>query len=103
MPGLTEAYEVLLDFTNDTHDAATVQLLREYGRSTNTIVLLHPGESITLVLDAGPPILFFRIYRATNLQTGSVYQYALKTRSKVANVTCVVLLPRLSCARLTWF
>ncbi|KAI0080097.1 hypothetical protein K474DRAFT_1682886 [Panus rudis PR-1116 ss-1] len=70
MPGRTEAYEVLLDFTNDTHDAATVQLLREYGRTTNAIVLLHPGESITLVLDAG-----------------AIYQYALKTRSKVANVT----------------
>lgn len=70
MPGVTEAYEVLLDFTNDTHDAATVQLLRDYGRSANAIVLLHPGESITLVLDAG-----------------SKYQYAFKTRSKVANVT----------------
>jgi len=70
MPGRTEAFEVLLDFTNDTHDAATVQLLRDYGRSSSTIVLLHPGESITLVLDAGV-----------------IYQYALKTRSKVANVT----------------
>lgn len=53
MPGRTEAFEVLLDFTNDTHDAATVQLLRDYGRSTSTVVLLHPGESVTLVLDAG--------------------------------------------------
>lgn len=70
MPGLTEAYEVLLDFTNDTHDAATVQLLRDYGRTSNAVVLLQPGESVTLVLDAG-----------------SAYQYALKTRSKVVNVT----------------
>ncbi|KAH9837122.1 uncharacterized protein C8Q71DRAFT_586440 [Rhodofomes roseus] len=69
MPASTQ-YEVLLDFTNDTHDCATVQLLRNYGRNSGAIVLLHPGESITLVLDAG-----------------SVYQYALKTRSKVANVT----------------
>ncbi|KAI0931983.1 hypothetical protein AcV5_004656 [Taiwanofungus camphoratus] len=69
MPASTQ-YEVLLDFTNDTHDCASVQLLRDYGRNTDAIVLLHPGESITLVLDAG-----------------SVYQYALKTRSKVANVT----------------
>lgn len=53
MPARTEEYEVLLDFTNDTHDPATVQLLRDYGRTTNAIVLLHPGESITLVLDAG--------------------------------------------------
>ncbi|CAL1695458.1 unnamed protein product [Somion occarium] len=70
MPGRTEAYEVLLDFTNDTHDAATVQLLRDYGRTTTAVVLLHPGESITLVLDAG-----------------AIYRYALKTRTKVANVT----------------
>ena len=52
MPGATQ-YEVLLDFTNDTHDCATVQLQRDYGRNTGTIVLLHPGESVTLVLDAG--------------------------------------------------
>ncbi|KAI0788561.1 hypothetical protein C8Q75DRAFT_807771 [Abortiporus biennis] len=70
MPGLTQEYEVLLDFTNDTHDATTVQLLRDYGRSPSATVLLQPGESVTLVLDAG-----------------SIYQYALKTRSKVANVT----------------
>ena len=52
MPGTTQ-YEVLLDFTNDTHDCATVQLQRDYGRNTGAIVLLHPGESVTLVLDAG--------------------------------------------------
>lgn len=52
MPASTQ-YEVLLDFTNDTHDCATVQLLCNYGRNSGAIVLLHPGESITLVLDAG--------------------------------------------------
>ncbi len=52
MPGTTQ-YEVLLDFTNDTHDCATVQLQRDYGRNTGAVVLLHPGESVTLVLDAG--------------------------------------------------
>ena len=57
MPGRTEAFEVLLDFTNDTHDAATIQLLRDYGRSSSAIVLLHPGESITLVLDAGASLI----------------------------------------------
>jgi len=70
MPAPLQAYEVLLDFTNDTRDCATVQLLRDYGRSTARIVLLHPGESITLVLDAG-----------------SIYRYALKMHSKVADVT----------------
>ncbi|KAH9950484.1 hypothetical protein B0H21DRAFT_536720 [Amylocystis lapponica] len=52
MPASTQ-YEVLLDFTNDTHDCASVQLLRDYGRNTDAIVLLHPGESVTLILDAG--------------------------------------------------
>ncbi|KIJ21673.1 hypothetical protein PAXINDRAFT_123709 [Paxillus involutus ATCC 200175] len=71
MPALTQSsYEVLLDFTNDTHDCATIQLLRDYGRNPSAVVLLHPGESVTLVLDAG-----------------SVYKYALKSRSKVANVS----------------
>lgn len=74
MPSLGQSYEVLLDFTNDTHDCATVQLLRDYGRNTGAIVLLHPGESVTLVLDAG-----------------AMYQYALKTHSKIANVTYVTL------------
>lgn len=72
MPAPTQSYEVLLDFTNDTHDCATIQLLRDYGRNTSAVVLLHPGESVALVLDAG-----------------SVYKYALKSRSKVANVRCV--------------
>ena len=53
MPALTEGYEVLLDFVNDTHDCATIQLLRDYGRNSGAIVLLKPGESVTLVLDAG--------------------------------------------------
>ncbi|KAF8843994.1 hypothetical protein BDN67DRAFT_895882 [Paxillus ammoniavirescens] len=71
MPALTQSsYEVLLDFTNDTHDCATIQLLRDYGRNPSAVILLHPGESVTLVLDAG-----------------SVYKYALKSRSKVANVS----------------
>ena len=70
MPSIIQSYEVLLDFTNDTHDCATVQLLRDYGRNTGATVLLHPGESVTLVLDAG-----------------AIYQYALKTHTKVANVT----------------
>lgn len=70
MPSTVQSFEVLLDFTNDTHDCATVQLLHHYGRNTGAIVLLNPGESVTLVLDAG-----------------AVYRYALKTHSKVANVT----------------
>lgn len=53
MPARTEDYEVLLDFINDTHDCASVQLLRDYGRNSGAIVILRPGESVTLVLDAG--------------------------------------------------
>ncbi|KLO20630.1 hypothetical protein SCHPADRAFT_863418 [Schizopora paradoxa] len=70
MPSIAQSYEVILDFTNDTHDAATVQLLRDYGCHSNRIVLLNPGESISLVLDAGDS-----------------YKYTVKTKSKVVNVT----------------
>ncbi|TFK41077.1 hypothetical protein BDQ12DRAFT_423028 [Crucibulum laeve] len=70
MPAPIQTYEVLLDFTNDLHDSVTVQLLRDYGRNTSATVLLHPTDTVTLVLESG-----------------SVYHYAIKTRSKVANVT----------------
>lgn len=70
MPTITEDYEVLLRFSNDTHDCATVQLSRDYGRNTGAIVLFHPGEVVTLILEAG-----------------STYRYVLKTRSKVASVS----------------
>lgn len=72
MPSQSHNYEILLDLINDTHDCVTVQLLRDYGRSTGAIVLLNPTESVTLVLDPG-----------------SAYQYAVKTHTKVANVTYV--------------
>ncbi|EPQ60738.1 hypothetical protein GLOTRDRAFT_31975 [Gloeophyllum trabeum ATCC 11539] len=70
MPSVTGAYEVLLDLTNDTRDFVSVQLLRDYGRNTASAVVLGPGETITLVLDAG-----------------SIYSYAVKTHTKVANIT----------------
>ena len=70
MPTITEDYELLLRFSNDTHDCATVQLSRDYGRNTGAIVLFHPGEVVTLILEAG-----------------STYRYVLKTRSKVASVS----------------
>ena len=75
MPGLVQSYDVLLDFTNDTHDYTSLQLLRDYNNrngSTAGAVLIPPGETVTLVLDAG-----------------SVYKYVLKTCTKVASVTCV--------------
>ena len=75
MPGLVQSYDVLLDFTNDTHDYTSLQLLRDYNnRNGNTAgaVLIPPGETVTLVLDAG-----------------SVYKYVLKTCAKVASVTYV--------------
>ncbi|KZT30470.1 hypothetical protein NEOLEDRAFT_1152990 [Neolentinus lepideus HHB14362 ss-1] len=70
MPSTIGAYEVLLDLTNDTRDFASVQLLRDYGRTTASAVVLHPGETLTLVLDAG-----------------SVYSYAVKAHTKVAGIT----------------
>lgn len=75
MPGLVQSYDVLLDFTNDTHDFTSLQLLRDYNNrngSTAGAVLIPPGETVTLVLDAG-----------------SVYKYVLKTCTKVASVTYV--------------
>ncbi|KAF5377591.1 hypothetical protein D9615_005330 [Tricholomella constricta] len=71
MPSIIQSYDVLLDFTNDTLDSVTVQLLHHYGRTTRSIVLLNPDESVTLVLDAG-----------------SSYRYAVKSRTKVASITC---------------
>ena len=79
MPGLIQSYDVLLDFTNDTHDYTSLQLLRDYNNrngSTAGAVLIPPGETVTLVLDAG-----------------SVYKYVLKTCTKVASVTYVPLPP----------
>ncbi|KAG5734637.1 hypothetical protein E4T56_gene5270 [Termitomyces sp. T112] len=70
MPSLVQNYDVLLEFTNDTLETITVQVLHDYGRNTRSIVLLHPEESVTLVLDAG-----------------TSYRYAVKQRTKVANVT----------------
>ena len=79
MPGLIQSHDVLLDFTNDTHDYTSLQLLRDYNNrngSTAGAVLIPPGETVTLVLDAG-----------------SVYKYVLKTCTKVASVTYVSRLP----------
>ena len=78
MPSISQSYEVILDFTNDTLDSATVQLLRDYGRPSNRIILLNPGETMSLVLAAG-----------------DTYKYTLKTKYKVVNVTSVIIFPKL--------
>lgn len=73
MPAISADYEVLLQFTNDTRDCATVQLARDYrnpGTRNSATVLLSPGEHVTLILAAG-----------------STYQYILKTGSKVASLS----------------
>ncbi|KAI0067737.1 hypothetical protein BV25DRAFT_1867537 [Artomyces pyxidatus] len=70
MPAITEDYEVLLNVSNDTHDCATLQLLRDYSRNAGAVVLLDPGEVVTLVLEAG-----------------STYRYVVKARSKLASVS----------------
>lgn len=70
MPSIVQNYEILLDFTNDTLDSVTVQLLHDYGRSSRSTVLLNPDESVTLVLDAG-----------------SIYRYAVKSRTKVVSIS----------------
>lgn len=71
MPAPTQSYPVSFDVTNDMVDYASVQLLRDYGSSSNAVVLLKPGETLFLTLDSG-----------------SVYRYAFKTRTRVVNVMC---------------
>ncbi|KAF5374948.1 hypothetical protein D9758_000199 [Tetrapyrgos nigripes] len=74
MPSHVQSYEILLDFSNDTSAAVSIQLAQEYGQNSNA-VLLDPSEKLTLILDSG-----------------SVYRYAVKTGGqsssfyKVANV-----------------
>jgi len=69
MPAL-QNYDVLLDFTNDMRDPVSIQLLRDYGRQSGQIMLLNPAETLTLILESG-----------------CSYQYAVKSHTKVANVT----------------
>jgi len=72
MPAIAADYDVLLQFTNDTRDCASVQLARDFHSPARNgaSVLLLPGEHITLILAAG-----------------STYQYVLKTGSKVASLS----------------
>lgn len=73
MPSLVQSYDVLLDLVNDMQDSVSIQLLRDYGRTNDRVVLLNPTESVTLVLESGSP-----------------YQYAVKSRTRVASVTYVI-------------
>ncbi|KAJ8456705.1 hypothetical protein ONZ51_g11966 [Trametes cubensis] len=55
-PTCTIPYEVLLEFTNSTPDAVTMQVLRreDGGRAqAGPVIYLHQGESLSLVLTAG--------------------------------------------------
>lgn len=72
MPSLCDSYDVLLEFTNDTTESVTIQLLRDYGRTSGSVVLLNASESVTLVLESG-----------------SSYRYAVKMRTRVVSITCV--------------
>jgi hypothetical protein len=63
-------YDILLDLTNDMHDLVSIQLLEDYGRNCNRVVLLKPAETLTLVLESGVS-----------------YQYAVKLHTRVVNVT----------------
>ncbi|XP_006454404.1 hypothetical protein AGABI2DRAFT_189684 [Agaricus bisporus var. bisporus H97] len=70
MPSLCDSYDVLLEFTNDTPEAVTIQLLRDYGRGGGGVVLLNSSESVTLVLESG-----------------SAYRYAVKMCTRVVSIT----------------
>ncbi len=69
MPSL-QSYDILLDLTNDMQNPVSIQLLRDYGRTSSRIVVLQPTESLSMILESG-----------------TSYQYAVKLQSKVANVT----------------
>jgi hypothetical protein len=66
MPSSTLPYEVLLEVTNDTLDAATLQLMRgdDEFNSGGAMILLHRQECVSLVLNAGST------YRYTLKQDG---------------------------------
>lgn len=70
MPSLVQSYDVVLQLINDMQDSVSIQLLRDYGRNTGGVVLLNPTETVTLILESGSP-----------------YRYAVKSRTRVANVT----------------
>ncbi|PPR00491.1 hypothetical protein CVT24_005551 [Panaeolus cyanescens] len=70
MPAPVQTYDVILTLVNDMHDMLSIQLLQDYGRCPSKCVVLQPGESQMLILESG-----------------GVYQYALKSRTKVANVS----------------
>lgn len=69
-PTCTLPYEVLLEFINDTVYSATMQVLRyEDGTRSGATILLHSGETISLVLTAGQP-----------------YKYAIRQHGKEASL-----------------
>lgn len=74
MPTSTLPFEVLFEFTNDTANAVTLQLTRgddeHAGSLGGAVVLLHSGENVSLVLDAG-----------------STYHYTAKQQSKKAQIS----------------
>ena len=74
MPTCTLPYEVLLEFTNDTHDAATLQLMRggDGFSGGGAMILLQRRESVSLVLNAG-----------------ATYQYTLRQGEKAAKISWV--------------
>jgi len=72
MPSLVQSYDIVLQLMNDMQDSVSIQLLSDYGRTTERVVLLNPTETATLVLESG-----------------SSYRYAVKSRTRVANVTWV--------------
>ncbi|KAJ8702699.1 hypothetical protein PTI98_001395 [Pleurotus ostreatus] len=72
MPTSTLPFEVLLEFSNNSTEPATLRLLRDLDGFPNegARIFLHPEESISLVLNAG-----------------SVYRYTLKQNDNAAQIT----------------
>jgi hypothetical protein len=74
MPTSTIPYEVLLEFTNDTTDAVTLQLMRgdDEFNGGGAMILLQRRENVSLVLNAG-----------------STYHYTLKQGAVQARISWV--------------
>ncbi|KAF8349992.1 hypothetical protein F5887DRAFT_943231 [Amanita rubescens] len=70
MPAILANYQVLLVFNNDTQSSVTVELQRTYGQNYDSVQLVNPADSVTLVLDAG-----------------SVYRYSIRKGWNVVEVT----------------
>jgi len=85
MPTSTTPYEVIFDFSNDINEPHTLQV------ENGATVLLHPRESISLVLNAGLAYKYtaddrIRIWRDTQLKSSDVFSARFQNKSETASL-----------------